>query len=125
VGGDVVDHTTKEVIQSKYLMTDRTKTLWDNIEKAAKQTMGNHKEFPPIDSKGREFKKVVEVRLDELLCGDLTRMSDREIDSGLKKRIRINGDLKGFDGLIRIRIGEKVMEFRVWKGNPGTSLSLQ
>jgi hypothetical protein len=125
VGGDVVDYTTKEVIQSKYLMTDRTKTLWDNIEKAAKQTMGNHKEFPPIDSKGREFKKVVEVRLDELLCGDLTRMSDREIDSGLKKRIRINGDLKGFDGLIRIRIGEKVMEFRVWKGNPGTSLSLQ
>jgi hypothetical protein len=113
------------VIQSKDLTTDNVETLWDNIEKAAQQTMGKHQEFPPIDSKGREFKKVVEVRLDEILCKDLAKMSNSEVNSILTEWIELHEGLENFDGLIRIRVGSKVKEFKIRKGTSGSSQPLK
>jgi hypothetical protein len=125
VGGDIVDYTTKEVIQSKDLTTDDVNDLLKNIEKAAQQTMGKHQEFPPIDSKGREFKKVVEVRLDEILCKDLAKMSNSEVNSILTEWIELHKGLENFDGLIRIRVGNEVKEFKIRKGTPGSSQPLK
>jgi hypothetical protein len=124
-GGDIVDYTTKEVIQSKYLTTDDVNGFLKNIEKAAQQTMGKHQEFPPIDSKGREFKKVVEVRLDEILCKDLAKMSNSEVNSSLNEWINLHEGLENFDGLIRIRVGNEVKEFKIRKGTPGSSQPLK
>jgi hypothetical protein len=120
VGGDVVDFTAKEVIQSKDLTTRNERTLWEEIALAARQVMGKLGEFPPVDSKGREFKKIIEIRLDEVESSDLARLTSRILSAKLEERMQLHGDLEGFDGLLRIRVGERVMEYLIRSGNPGT-----
>jgi RNase P/RNase MRP subunit p29 len=120
VGGDVVDFTAKEVIQSKDLTAKSEATLWENIETAALQAMGKRGEFPPIDSRGTEFKKVIEIRIDPIESGQLAKINGRILLKKLEERVQLHGEMQDFDGLIRIRVGERIMEFRIRSGNPST-----
>jgi len=119
VGGDVVDFTAREVIQSKDLTTKSEETFFENINKAAAQSMGRYGEFPPLDSRGREFKKIIEIRLDVMESSELNKLNGRILLGKLSERIQLHGQLYGFSGLLRIRIGENIMEFQIRAGSPG------
>jgi hypothetical protein len=114
IGGDVVDYTTREVIQSKNIVSPDARNVWDELNKAAtEQLSGERGEIPPVDERGRPFLKVVELRIQNK-DNPLFKLDSRELNWLINhQRIPTHKELQGFDGLIRITNSQGIHEFKV------------
>jgi hypothetical protein len=95
VGGDVVDLTTREVIQSKNVTSADAEKVWQNLREADKQLQGINGELP-----NPGFKKVAEIRIPS--NNELFKLNSREFNNEINGRIQNNAELQDFDGVVRI-----------------------
>jgi hypothetical protein len=120
VGGDVVDLTTREVIQSKNVTSADADKVWKNLREAADQLQGIGGELP-----NPGFKKVAEIRIHS--DNELFKLNSREFNNKINERIQTNGELQDFDGIIRItkESGNNVTETLDFQVRAGKSQVLE
>jgi hypothetical protein len=114
VGGDIVDLTTREVIQAKATTTSYSEGVWDNAEKAVSQLLGMHGEHLNVG-----FTKIAEIRIGSQ--NQLFNLSGKKINGQILGEIggKINKEFDGFINIVKEDSKGNVIEtlrFRIEKG---------
>jgi hypothetical protein len=93
-GGDIVDHSTKETLQVKHVVSPTEDAVLNNMQKALKQLQGEYGEYPTPG-----YTQVAEIRIEG--NNQFFGKSGSYINGKIQEMVN-KGGLDKFDGFVRI-----------------------